>query len=300
MQDIWQNGGYSFPWWRQMLIVLGFIAFYFLVGGLLIYFAENTLAGQLALPEKAYRQLTKNSSTYMLLSNIINFVVTLGCIWVYWKVVIRKPFAQIGFEDPTALKNFFLGAMAGIVAISLGFGILKANGNLQVLDIQFDEKDFFNYFLIFILVSVGEELMTRGLMLHSLMLGMNKYLALLLVAFIFGALHLLNDHVSMLSFLNVSLAGLFLGISYVHNWSLYFPIGLHLTWNFFQGAVYGFEVSGHTIHGLVQQGLSGHHWLTGGSFGFEGSLLSVPIMLLGVWIIHVYYSKQSKVQTANI
>lgn len=142
--------------------------------------------------------------------------------------------------------------------------------------------------------------MTRGLMLHTLMQGMNKYLALLIVSLIFGAMHLLNDNVTWLSFLSISLAGIFLGISYVHNLSLYFPIGLHFAWNFFQGAVYGFEVSGHQVHGLVSHTVSGPEVITGGPFGFEGSIIALPIIILASVAIHFWYKTSEQIQTPEI
>ncbi|MFB6305754.1 MAG: CPBP family intramembrane glutamate endopeptidase, partial [Flavobacteriales bacterium] len=84
--------------------------------------------------------------------------------------------------------------------------------------------------------------------------------------------------------------GMLLGVYYIHKRDLWFPIMLHLTWNFFQGPVFGFKVSG--IAGdksMLNQQLNGPIWLTGGEFGFEGSLLLTILLIIAIIIIHYSY-----------
>ena len=71
-----------------------------------------------------------------------------------------------------------------------------------------------------------------------------------------------------------------------------FPIGVHFTWNFFQGPVYGFEVSGMSIKGIVRQQLNGSDWLTGGAFGLEGSVITVVVILAVAFLIDRRYRNQ--------
>ena len=73
---------------------------------------------------------------------------------------------------------------------------------------------------------------------------------------------------------NLFLAGIVLGIYFIFKRNLWFSVGLHLTWNFFQGPIYGFEVSGQQTTSLITQEVSGSSLLSGGLFGFEGSLLT--------------------------
>jgi membrane protease YdiL (CAAX protease family) len=102
-------------------------------------------------------------------------------------------------------------------------------------------------------------------------------------------MHLGNANVTILSFINILLAGILLGIYYIHKRNLWLPIALHFSWNFFQGPVYGFEVSGVDISGIIIQDLQGSDTLTGGPFGFEGSLFATLLMIVAILFLHYKY-----------
>ena len=129
--------------------------------------------------------------------------------------------------------------------------------------------------------------MVRGYILNNLMTSMNKYAALVLSSIIFMAAHLMNANLSILGVINLFLAGLVLGIYYIHKRNLWFSIGMHLTWNFFQGPVFGFEVSGYETHSIIGQNIQGSEIITGGEFGFEGSILAT-ILITGI-IIYLHF-----------
>ena len=65
---------------------------------------------------------------------------------------------------------------------------------------------------------------------------------------------------------------------------------MHLTWNFFQGPIFGFEVSGIESESIIKQSVTGNEILTGGSFGFEGSILAT----VGIIIMILYLDKKYK------
>ncbi|MES2798137.1 MAG: CPBP family intramembrane glutamic endopeptidase, partial [Bacteroidota bacterium] len=293
MEEI-SNSSLNSPIWLKKigLIIIFFICFMMVVS-LFSYAGELFLVKYLSVDESTTRKLIKTDSHVMLLYYLFNFTASVFVIYFFWRLIIKKDFFSIGFNDSQWLKNLILGLLCGIISISLGFTICLIFGFVKVHELIFSFTDIANYLIIFVLVAISEELMTRGLMLSTLMDGMNDYLALLIVALIFGALHLFNDKVTLLSFINISIAGLFLGISYVHNRSLWFPIGLHFSWNFFQGPVFGYEVSGHKNASIIRQTIHGNDTFTGGEFGFEGSIIAMPIMLLAIFAIHIYYSREA-------
>ncbi len=150
--------------------------------------------------------------------------------------------------------------------------------------------------LLFIGVAIVEELMFRGYLLHNLAEGLNTsrlraqiaiVLAWIISSLLFGLLHIFNPNSSWASTLNLMLAGVMLGLPTVLTGSLALPMGLHFTWNLFQGNIYGFPVSGNDFTGVtviaVRQ--QGPPLWTGGSFGPEAGLLGLCAVALGCVLI---------------
>ncbi len=148
-------------------------------------------------------------------------------------------------------------------------------------------------FFLFFGVAYHEELLSRGYHLQNLAQGSNLPLAVWISSFIFSILHLSNPNVNGMAVLGLLAAGLFLAYGYVRTKSLWLPIGLHLGWNFFEGTIFGFPVSGMTDFSLIQQQINGPEWITGGSFGPEAGLLLLPTLLIGAYIIKIYTRKRS-------
>jgi len=174
--------------------------------------------------------------------------------------------------------------------IAIGFLILFILGYLSVDGFSFPLGTIVLYFMLFVVVSLHEEIMMRGYVLNNLMQSMNRYVALSFSSVIFMSIHLLNPNISFLSVVNLFLAGIVLGIYYIHKPNLWLPIGMHLTWNFFQGPIFGFEVSGIETKSIIDQSISGNEIITGGAFGFEGSVLAT----ISITIMIVYLDKKYK------
>jgi membrane protease YdiL (CAAX protease family) len=141
---------------------------------------------------------------------------------------------------------------------------------------------------LFSLVGWQEELLSRGYWLQNLSDGLNKSLGVLLSSAIFALAHVFNPNLSWQAFLGLFLSGLFLAYGYVRTKQLWLPIGLHIGWNFFEGTVFGFPVSGQYYYQLVRQTVIGPDIITGGAFGPEGGLLLLPALLIGAIGVYGY------------
>jgi len=218
----------------------------------------------------------------MLLMMVSQLFGTLFTVWIFQKFINRESFTSIGLEFNGYKDDFVFGLLFGAGLIVLGFAILYIINFLSVASIQFSLIDQLFYLSLFAVVSLNEEIAIRGYILQNLSSSFNKYIALVLSSLVFMIMHIGNPNMSAVPLFNLFLAGLLLGVYYIHKNNLWFPIGAHITWNYFQGPVLGFEVSGNDVDSIFIQSLNGSELITGGEFGFEGSIILTVFMIIGI------------------
>lgn len=188
--------------------------------------------------------------------------------------------------------------MSAIFLIELAAGWVTFRGALETTR---EGAPFFPIILApmvgWVCLGLHEELVFRGYQLTNMAEGLNFsrfgprgaiVLALVLSSFLFGVFHVWNPNASVLSTINLTLwGGLLLGFGYVLTGRLALPMGLHIAWNFFEGNVFGFPVSGWGTLGATFLSIeqSGPPLFTGGAFGPEAGLLTIAASILGVWMI---------------
>jgi membrane protease YdiL (CAAX protease family) len=94
--------------------------------------------------------------------------------------------------------------------------------------------------------------------------------------------HLGNLHIDVIAVVNLLAGGFLLGINYIYTRNLWFSILFHFSWNFCQGSVLGYEVSGLGFQSLLQMEKNGNTLLTGGQFGFEGSVIATILLVIAI------------------
>ena len=249
-------------------------------------FDISTLSNQDAIIDEL------NKINFLLLLKIIEFFALMFCLWLFMKFIDRKPLMSLGLKYEGFQQDFKFGLILGAGLIAIGFFSLFILGYVRVESFSFPFLDIVLYFILFVVVAFHEEIMLRGYILRSLMESMNRYLALAISSLIFMTVHLLNPNISFLGVVNLFLAGIVLGIYYVHKSNLWLPIGMHLTWNFFQGPIFGFEVSGIKSQSLIKQTVNGSDLITGGQFGFEASLLATVLIVVLILYLDKNYREQ--------
>ncbi|MFC2665410.1 MAG: CPBP family intramembrane glutamic endopeptidase [Prevotella histicola] len=161
-------------------------------------------------------------------------------------------------------------------------------GCYHIKSIQFDwEKQLFS-FTLFFLVAVSEEIFFRGILFRIINRRWNPWAALVISALIFGGLHIFNDNATFWSSIAIAIeAGSLLGAAYAYSKNLWLPIGIHWIWNYTQGNILGFPVSGgDNVTSVITPEISGPQWFTGGSFGAEASVIAAVIgLLISLWFI---------------
>jgi uncharacterized protein len=134
-------------------------------------------------------------------------------------------------------------------------------------------------------------------MLQNLAEGIRFWPALFVSSLYFGLLHLLNPGAGVASTAGILLAGILLALGYYATGRLWFSIGMHAAWNFAEGPVFGFLVSGLNMGGLFQLKINGPDWLMGGGFGPEAGALAVGVEV--AMIVALFVWARRKKQTAD-
>lgn len=139
----------------------------------------------------------------------------------------------------------------------------------------------------FVPAAIHEELLFRGYPFQKLY-RWNRGFAIVFASFIFAALHLHNDSVTILGLTNVFLGGILLSLAYARYERLWFPIGLHLGWNLMTGPILGHGVSGYHVWRTMWMEVGGGPvWITGGEFGLEGSAWTTVVVIATIALMNI-------------
>ena len=179
------------------------------------------------------------------------------------------------------IEELVWGLLVGAALISVTFGVLAALGVYRVTDIGWTPQILWG-----IGVGVGpgfvEEIFFRGAFLRLLDARFGSWVGLALTSLVFGAMHLMNPGATFWGAFAIALeAGILLGAAYLLTRRLWLAIGIHIGWNATLGALFGGDVSGSgSGRGFFESTLTGKTWLTGGTMGVEGSVVTVVVCTL--------------------
>lgn len=187
------------------------------------------------------------------------------------------------FEDARqnlAIRNLGFGLLLGLVYFAVVTAVISLCGCYRIAAYHFDSTAFFSSLATFFVVAVGEEVLFRGIIYRLIDQKWGMWPSLIVSALLFGFTHIFNDNATVWSSVAISIeAGLFLAVIYKFTGSLWAPIGLHWSWNFIQGPVLGFAVSGNGTKSVFDAAISGPDIISGGPFGAEASIVACLIGL---------------------
>lgn len=226
---------------------------------------------------------------FLISSFFLMYVFVAAWAWFYE----RRPVHTLGYERPEALLRYGRGFLLGLFLFSAAVGIQAAAGGVTV-EAGDPSRQGTAAIAGVLIVLVGwivqggaEEVLVRGWVLPVLGARYRPWVGILVSSLVFAALHALNDNLSALAMFNLALFGLFAALFAMREGSLWGISALHSAWNWAQGNIFGFEVSGMSTGGgtLFNLGSIGPTWLTGGLFGPEGGIAVTAVLLLGILTI---------------
>jgi membrane protease YdiL (CAAX protease family) len=226
---------------------------------------------------------------------LLTALCTILLVVLFVRYFDQIPFKAVGFQLKNHTRGIWLGLATGAVLMALGFFSLWLLSEITIDSIYFNLHYLLISTCMFVFVAIEEEVVFRGYILRNLMSVHNKYVSLILSSLLFALLHGLNPNFSWFVLLQITLAGMLLGITYYHTKNLWFPVSLHFSWNFFQGTIFGFNVSGIEIYTLIVQRPVENNLLNGGAFGYEGSVFCTITLLVAITIIEIYFRRRKKV-----
>ena len=261
-------------WIRSLLFFAAFLLSYLLVDGI-------------------YMQTSLAASLPLLYSGALIFAVAaVVVVPVFVKYVDASSIRSLGFNWNGHVKDAATGGILAVTLLSIGALILILSNNLSLRPATISVSGLISGVAIMGVVALAEETVFRGYILGNLLLSFNRGFALLISAALFSVVHTSNPGITIVATANVFLAGLLLGLNYIYTRNLWFGICFHLTWNFVQGPVLGFHVSGLQHDSIVNATVSGNRLLTGDPFGLEGSLLITLLLILSLVLLNNAYKSR--------
>jgi len=270
--------------WRFTIFLLSF----FLTSIVLMSFGVAILS---ALP----LGFTSFSLESFVLEFSVVAAVALFFGWLYGRIFEDLPFRALGFG---LTKNWFKNLIYGfaIGAASLAFAALLASV-FGGLSFKYNDSagssamalTLGTTLIIFILGAAFEETFLRGYPLQTFSRAHLAVFGTILTSLIFATMHNGNPGANPLSWLNTFLAGIWFAVAYFKTRDLWFPFAIHLAWNWFQGSIFGINVSG--LDKLAPAPLMratdyGPAWLTGADYGLEGGIACTIALVASTALIY--------------
>ncbi len=270
--------------WRFAIFLAAFVSFAVLFG---------TLAQAFLI--FATFDIAPGSAIFLVVNGAASLIVALLLGWLCGKFLDGVPLRALGASFTNYwLRHLGFGLLIG--ALTVGFAVLLAvifgGLSFRVNPAAGSSAVFTTLlvsFLVFAVAAAWEEAFFRGYMLQTFSRAGLAWLAIALASIFFGVVHLGNPNAGAISSFNTALAGVWFGIAYLKTRDLWFVWGMHLMWNWMQGAFFGIEVSGLTditAAPLLIEIDRGPVWLTGENYGIEGGIVTTVAILLSTAAIH--------------
>lgn len=281
---------------QQIAIVAGKIVLAFIVAFLLTLLAMIPVVAIVGIGLEDGRGVSwtlerlLNDPAFLYGSMIAQAAGFIAVVPIMYALFERKAGWPIGWRQRRAAAELFKGAGIGIVMMAAIFLLMLAIGAVQVQHVRTDSAvlgELAAYLLLFALVSLNEELFSRGYVQGLIRHRFGPAAAVCGSALLFALLHASNPGAlaQPLPLFNIFAAGLLLGVCRELSGGLWLPIGLHWTWNFVQGNVFGYEVSGTAVASLLEVETTSSAVWSGGSFGAEGSPIATAVMGVVIWLL---------------
>jgi membrane protease YdiL (CAAX protease family) len=254
-------------------------------------------AGQLSIQSvfdfMEINDIIASKGNYATLFNFLQEFVIIVIPMIAWRFFEKKSFKDMGFGNiMDNKKDLLIGLLFGALSMTIVFMFILLTDSGELAYSLLKPKIsiwIFVDLLLFIAVGFAEEILGRGYIMTVLKQTRNIYVVMIVSAVIFSLLHISNPNVSLIGLINIVLVGILFSYMYVKSGGIWMPIGYHITWNYFQGNIFGFQVSGLEQVGIYKTKVLSGNIINGGAFGPEGGIATTVVIMMGILFVAWYY-----------
>lgn len=238
---------------------------------------------------------------------VLGFAPIFLLLWGWLALYEKRPLWTIGLERRAAVPNYLRGLVIGLLMFAISIGLMAAFGFMAFEEAAPGQLQgvpalggVLLVFLGWMVQGPAEEALTRGWLLPVIGGRYRPIAGILLSSLTFAVYHSLNPNLSLIAVINLCLFGILTAGYVLYEGGLWGVFGLHTAWNWAQGHLFGFEVSGlppagGTLFNLMEVGPD---VVTGGLFGPEGGLAVTAVLLAGCGLI--WWLSQRKPPAAEV
>jgi membrane protease YdiL (CAAX protease family) len=272
--------------WNERELRAGWRLLIFLAIFLAIGAAEGFAAFRLHLLDLTPTNITASG---LLTQEVILLAAAFAAAAILAVLELRR-FGDYGLPSAAIFgQRFWQGSLWGLVMVSGMILLIRLLGGFSFGDLALHGSAAWGYAalwgLVFLAVGFSEEFFFRGYTQFTLASGIGFWPAATMVSAVFGAWHLGNKGESFTGAANVFVIGMFFCLTLRRTGDLWFAAGLHASFDWGQTFLFSVPDSGIVAPGhLLNSSLHGPVWLTGGTVGPEGSVMSFVVVALAAAI----------------
>ena len=241
------------------------------------------------LPDEVYSGMTNFPAVCL---QLIQCICLIFIVILFWKIWDKRKLEDIGFNSiKRSWKDLCCGLLIGAISFTIVAMILLSTKSVELVK-SFSEPNFSSaliiQLIIFIFVGINEELFSRGYCMTVLKQTKISWVPIVVSSIIFALMHSMNSGISLLAYINLFLFGISMGYLFMKTKNIWMCIGYHITWNYFQGDVFGFLVSGNGTDSIYTIKTISPNIINGGSFGPEGGLVVTTLLVITILITYKF------------
>ncbi len=248
------------------------------------------------MPIFMFAQYFISDYLFVIVLNLYSFIFILLFILLLNKHLNKRTVEALGFHKEKLVLNYLIGIFIGILMIASVFLLAILFGGATV---ELNDSVDWGIVLIllcgFLIQGMTEEVINRGYIQNGLRIRWGFVVTMIIQGIFFTGMHGLNPGITVLSLFNLFLYAIFVGTLFYYTDNLWIVGAVHSVWNFVLGPVMGIAVSGLVLPGTIfKTEMTGEEWISGGSFGLEGSIFTTIVMITGSVTVYILMNRKNK------